>query len=68
VLRKLTTKVTLFWIPLFPISRKHTLYCPACESEERVPKEQALAMAAGGPQAAGFPPQQPGYGPPPVPG
>lgn len=72
VLRKLTTKVTLFWIPLFPISRKHTLFCPACESEERVPKEQALAMAAGGPQAAGHlpghPPQQPGYAPPPVQG
>jgi hypothetical protein len=61
VLRKLTTKVTLFWIPLFPVNRKHTLFCPACEAEEKVSKEQALAMAAGHPP-------QPGYGQPAFPG
>jgi hypothetical protein len=48
VLRKLTTKFTLFWIPLFPINRKRTLFCPACDSEQKVTKEQAMHLAAGG--------------------
>jgi hypothetical protein len=78
VLSRLTTKFTLFWIPLFPIGRKYTLFCTACECEQKVPKEQALRMAASAPQAGhpapqpAFAPQasfapQPGYGPPPGP-
>jgi hypothetical protein len=62
VLRLFTTKFTLFWIPLFPIGKKRTLFCPACELETKVPKAQADAMVAGGGQQ-GFPqhaPPQPG--------
>jgi hypothetical protein len=56
VLRKLTMKFTLFWIPLFPVNRKQTLFCTACECEQKLPKEQAMRLAAGGaprPQAGG---------------
>jgi hypothetical protein len=72
VLRLFTTKATLFWIPLFPISKKRTLFCTACECEQKVPKEQALALASGqgGPQPFGPQPMpgqlpgQPAFGPP----
>lgn len=77
VLRRLTTKFTLFWIPLFPINRKHTLFCTSCQHEVKVPREQAQQLAASGgqpaPQPHGGPPPgppapQPAYGPqPPVP-
>ena len=46
VLRRLTTKVTLFFIPLFPISRRHTLICTACRGENKVSREQADQLAA----------------------
>ncbi|HEY7594061.1 MAG TPA: zinc-ribbon domain-containing protein [Actinophytocola sp.] len=72
VLRKLTTKFTLFWIPLFPINKKHTLFCTACASEQKLPKEQALAMAADPravvqqePGVAAAAVQQPAFGPAP---
>ncbi|MCA1655816.1 MAG: zinc ribbon domain-containing protein, partial [Pseudonocardiaceae bacterium] len=48
VLRKLTTKFTLFWIPLFPINKKHTLTCTVCESEQKVPGAQAQQLLATG--------------------
>src|SRR5688572_8333595 len=73
VLRKLTTKFTLFWIPLFPINKKHT-FCSACESEQRVPGDQARQMAAtggmGGPGMAmpGMPGPAPAMAAPGMPG
>jgi hypothetical protein len=67
VLRRLTTKVTLFFIPLFPISRRHTLACTGCNAENKISREQAdqlLASSAQQPQAqhAGPPPQPGPYG------
>jgi hypothetical protein len=67
VLRRFTTKVTLFFIPLFPVSRSHTLTCGACNGEFRISREQAKHLAASaGPQqqCAGPPAQQPAYGQP----
>ena len=65
VLRKLTTKFTLFWIPLFPINKKHMLSCSACQHEQKLAREQAQELVAtgGAPSAPG--PGFPGaYGPP----
>jgi hypothetical protein len=53
VLRKFITKFTLFWIPLFPISKKHTLFCPACEHEQKIPAAQAQQLMATGGMPAG---------------
>ena len=67
VLRRLTTKVTLFFIPLFPISRRHTLTCGACQGENKVSREQAEQLMAGGVQQSPTPqpqPQQQFAGPP----
>ncbi|WP_405866645.1 MULTISPECIES: zinc-ribbon domain-containing protein [unclassified Streptomyces] len=63
-LRKRVTKFTLFFVPLFPFSTKHTLQCTFCGMEQKVTKEQAdqmLAQAASGQsgQAYGQPQQQP---------
>lgn len=57
VLRKLTTKFTLFWIPLFPINKKHMLFCPACQHEQRLDGAQAKELMAmgGAPVAGGMP-------------
>jgi len=57
VLRRLTTKSTLFFIPLFPISRRHTLTCSSCQSEQKLTREQATHLATSAPQPT--PPQQP---------
>jgi len=69
VLRKFTTKFTLFWIPLFPINKKHTLFCTACEHEQKLAGAQAQElMATGGP---GMPPPgmpAPAMAPPGMPG
>ncbi len=64
VLRRLTTKVTLFFIPLFPISRRHTLICTACRGENKVSREQADQLAASAQPYAGppAPPHEPAYG------
>jgi hypothetical protein len=78
VLRRFTTKVTLFFIPLFPVGRKHTLQCTACEAEVKISKEQAeqlamsVAVQQGPPQPPPMPQPQPAYGyrqpgPPPPP-
>src|SRR4030081_2127343 len=75
VLRRLTTKVTLFFVPLFPISRKHTLTCTACEATNKLSREQAEQLVASGQQAPAAqqpphhsapppPPPQPAYGAP----
>jgi hypothetical protein len=71
VLRRLTTKVTLFFIPLFPVSRRHTLACTACAAENKISREQADQLLASGAeqppaQYAGppTPPPQPAHGGP----
>ena len=61
VLRKLTTKFTLFFIPLFPFSTKFSTQCTFCGMEQRITKEQAEQLQA---QAAGIQPQAQGYGQP----
>ena len=48
VVRKLTTKFTLFWIPLFPINRKHTQTCSACGHVEKIPGVHADQLVANG--------------------
>lgn len=63
-LRKRVTKFTLFFVPLFPISTKHTTQCTFCGAESKLTKEQAeqlQAQAAGGAggQTHGQPQQQP---------
>jgi hypothetical protein len=45
-LRKFTTKFTLFFIPLFPISTRHTLQCTYCGAVGELTKEQAEALVA----------------------
>lgn len=70
VIRRLTTKFTLFWIPLFPIGRKHTMICTGCEAETKISREQAeqLAMSGGQPAPhAGPPPMQQHLPPQPLP-
>jgi ribosomal protein L44E len=47
VLRKMTTKFTLFFVPLFPVRKKRTLFCTACEHEQRVPAARAEELMAG---------------------
>lgn len=64
-LRKLITKFTLFWIPLFPTSTKYTLQCTYCGFAQHIPKDEAERLVAqqgqyaGGQYAGG---QQPGQG------
>ena len=45
-LRKFTTKFTLFFIPLFPISSRHQLQCTYCGFASELAKEQAQALVA----------------------
>ena len=67
VLRRLTRKVTLFWIPLFPIDRKHMLSCSACNKEQRISGSQAKELlATGGAPGPGMP--GPGMAAPGMPG
>jgi hypothetical protein len=65
VIRRLTTKFTLFFIPLFPIGRKHTMICTACQAESKISRQQAEELAAGAGQPAPHPGRQP-MQPPPV--
>ena len=44
---QITRKFTLFFIPLFPISRKYAVTCAACGTSSRVTKEQVDQMLAG---------------------
>ncbi|WP_316034313.1 zinc ribbon domain-containing protein [Saccharothrix longispora] len=50
-LRKSVTKFSLFFVPLFPVSTKHTTQCTFCGTTNRISKEQAgrLARQADGP-------------------
>ena len=45
-LRKFTTKFTLFFIPLFPVSSRHQLQCTYCGFASELAKEQAQALVA----------------------
>ncbi|MQY26599.1 zinc-ribbon domain-containing protein [Nocardia aurantia] len=54
-LRKVVTWFTLFFIPLIPLSTKHTLQCTFCGAGSDVPKERVPEMLA---LAQGVPPQQ----------
>lgn len=59
-LRKLVTKLTLFFIPLFPVHRRFEVQCTSCGATGKVTKEQAEAMQAQaqGPAAPQQPPMQ----------
>jgi hypothetical protein len=50
--RKVVTKFTLFWIPLFPTSTKYVLQCTFCGFAQELPREEAERLAA-------LPPAQP---------
>ena len=45
-LRKFTTKFTLFFIPLFPISSRYNLQCTYCGFVGELTREQAEALVA----------------------
>ncbi len=64
ILRKRVTKFTLFFVPLFPFSTKHSLQCTFCGAEQKVTKEQAEQLRTQGTdgpgsQPYGQPQQQP---------
>ncbi|KAA2261352.1 zinc ribbon domain-containing protein [Solihabitans fulvus] len=63
-LRRRTTKFTLFFIPLFPISRKHSLQCTFCGLSYEISREQAdqLVAQAQSPAMQEPQPQQPWAG------
>jgi hypothetical protein len=44
--RRMVTKFTLFWIPLFPVGSKYSLQCTFCGGQARVNKEQADQLVA----------------------
>lgn len=46
-LRKVVTKFTLFWVPLFPTSTKYTLQCTFCGYAQQLPTEEAERLLAG---------------------
>lgn len=43
-LHKLVTKFTLFFVPLIPLSTKHTLQCTWCGAETNLTKQQATEL------------------------
>ncbi|QGV78574.1 zinc-ribbon domain-containing protein [Streptomyces ficellus] len=47
-LRRRTTKFTLFFVPLFPVSRSYLTQCTFCGAEERISRERADALLPGG--------------------
>ncbi|GIG66014.1 zinc-ribbon domain-containing protein [Phytomonospora endophytica] len=49
---KRVTKFTLFFIPLFPLSVKHTLECSLCGETRKISREDADQIIAGQAQAA----------------
>ncbi|MCP2164948.1 zinc ribbon domain-containing protein [Goodfellowiella coeruleoviolacea] len=62
-LNRRVTKFTLFFIPLFPVSKKHHLQCTFCGLAyeiDRANADQLLAQAQGQPQP-GYPQAQPGH-------
>lgn len=63
-LNRRVTKFTLFFIPLFPISKKHHLQCTFCGLAyeiDRANADQLLAQAQGQAPQPGYPQGQPGY-------
>ncbi|GAA5172379.1 MULTISPECIES: zinc-ribbon domain-containing protein [Amycolatopsis] len=60
VLRRAVTKVTLFFIPLFPVSSKYFTVCTFCGATNALTKDQAQEVqAAAAAQAAPVQPQVP---------
>ncbi|WP_406237182.1 hypothetical protein [Nocardia sp. NBC_01009] len=60
-LRKLVTKFTLFFIPLFALKTKHTVQCTWCGAESEVPHQRVpellhQAQTAGAGHGAWQPP------------
>ncbi|MFG1792057.1 hypothetical protein [Nocardia sp. NPDC049149] len=45
-LQKVVTKFTVFFVPLFPLSTKHTLQCTWCGTESNVPPQHAGELLA----------------------
>lgn len=45
-LRKVVTKFTLFWIPLFPTGTKHVLQCSYCGYAQQVSAEESERLLA----------------------
>lgn len=45
-LDKVTRKLTLFFVPLFPISTRYVLTCTACGFSQRVTKSDAENLVA----------------------
>jgi hypothetical protein len=50
-LRKVVTKFTLFWIPLFRTSTKYTLQCTFCGAAQYLTPEEAERLASAPPPA-----------------
>ncbi|MER7108545.1 zinc-ribbon domain-containing protein [Streptomyces sp. NPDC000229] len=46
-LRKKTTKFTLFFVPLFPVSTSYATQCTFCGAEQRITREQADRLLSG---------------------
>src|SRR4051812_7308857 len=44
--RRMVTKFTLFWIPLFPVGSKYSLQCTFCGGQVKIGKEQADQLVA----------------------
>ena len=47
--RKVVTKFTLFWIPLFPTRTKYLLQCTFCGYAQELPREEAERLVASPP-------------------
>lgn len=41
IIKKIATKFTIFWIPLFTTSTKYYLVCPVCNRGMEISKEEA---------------------------
>jgi hypothetical protein len=54
-LRKITTKFTLFFIPLFPVRHRYAVQCAFCGASHELAKEEAERLQA---QAAAAPAEQ----------
>ena len=48
-LRKVVTKFTLFWVPLFPTSTKYVLQCSFCGYAQQVSAEEAERLQVSAP-------------------
>ncbi len=42
---KLTTKFTLFFLPLFTVTRRYTVQCATCAETSRIDKNEAELLA-----------------------